>query len=145
MEYNPVAINEVLAYSFQRKDGRSPASRRPPLLHRAGQHADLARDRNDSAAGPGNRLNNASVLDLGGFHVDMTRTTNPWDGGCWDIVFTADDPMSRPDPIRGQLQPAGQLLRLIPLCRPRSTQCQRFRPRAASPTPLANAAEQAIR
>ena len=42
MEYNPVAINEVLAYGFQSRSTADPKSARvhQPLLHRAGQHAD---------------------------------------------------------------------------------------------------------
>ena len=43
MEYNPVAINEVMAYSFQRnKGGRHYGD--APVFHRAGEHSDFARD-----------------------------------------------------------------------------------------------------
>ena len=45
MEFNPIAINEVLAYSFLRKDAGGTRDGDPPLLHRAGQHADVAGDR----------------------------------------------------------------------------------------------------
>src|SRR5262249_33051743 len=35
--------------------------------------------------------------------------------GSWDIVFTADDPYSRPDPYRGQLMPYAHTYGLTPL------------------------------
>ena len=63
-----------------------------------------------TAQGLGNGTANASVLDLAGFQSSGAAT--PWDGGCWDLVFTDDLPQSRPDPIVGQLQPE---LRLISL------------------------------
>ena len=64
--------------------------------------------------GVGTGPDNASVLDLAGFQSNPPLTT-PWDGGCWDLVFTEDDPTSRPDPILGQLQPGGKFHGLIPL------------------------------
>ena len=48
-------------------------------------------------------------FDLGGFQYTGER--DPYSGGCWDLVFTADDPYSRPDPYRGQLVPYAQHLR----------------------------------
>ena len=30
-------------------------------------------------------------------------TIDPYGAGTWDLVFTADDPLSRPDPFRGDL------------------------------------------
>ena len=69
-----------------------------------------------TAAGLGTGTNNASVLDLAGFQsAGATPPPTPWDGGCWDLVFTGDDPMSRPDPVLGQLQPGGSYYSLIPL------------------------------
>ena len=62
---------------------------------------------------PNTGTNNASVLDLAGFQSSGAAT--PWDGGCWDLVFTDDLPMSRPDPVLGQLQPGGNYYGLLPL------------------------------
>ena len=66
-------------------------------------------------------MNNASVLDLAGFQSNPnppppnTPPNTAWDGGCWDIIFTGDDPASRPDPITGQLWYGGNFYGLIPL------------------------------
>jgi hypothetical protein len=119
MEYCPIAINEVLAYSFQRKAtvGGNPAVVRTPRFF-----AELVNTLNSpelgttTAPGLGTGANNASVLDLAGFQSGSTPAPiTPWDGGCWDIVFTDDGPQDRPDPIRGQLQPTGRFYGLIPL------------------------------
>ena len=59
------------------------------------------------------------MLDLAGFQSAAAPPPTPWDGGCWDLVFTGDDPMSRPDPILGQLQPGGNYYGLIPLVQAR--------------------------
>ena len=56
----------------------------------------------------------ASTLDLSGFNY---TTSDPYSGGCWDLVFTADDPASRPDPFRGDLVQGGNFYGLIPLNR----------------------------
>ena len=112
MEYNPIAINEVLAYSFI----STPNTNR--------FYIELANLLTSPELGPasatpeglGTGTNNASVLDLAGFQsAGATPPPTPWDGGCWDIVFTADDPMSRPDPVLGQLQPGGNFYGLMPL------------------------------
>ena len=74
-----------------------------------------------AAAGLGTPVNNASVLDLAGFQSNPnppppnTPPNTPWDGGCWDIIFTDDLPASRPDPITGQLWYGGNFYGLIPL------------------------------
>ncbi len=52
------------------------------------------------------------MLDLGGFQYTQG---DPYSGGCWDIVFTADDPYSRPDPYRGELPRFGNIYGLTPL------------------------------
>ncbi|MFO0889280.1 MAG: hypothetical protein U0790_09090 [Isosphaeraceae bacterium] len=115
MEYNPVAINEVLAYSFSRKSGN--ALKATPRffveLINTLTSPELGTTANPGVGVP---LNNASVLDLSGFQSNTSNPNqNPWLGGCWDLVFTADDPKSRPDPITGMLQPAGSYYGLIPL------------------------------
>ena len=84
-----------------------------PVLHRAGERAHVAGARDSDGRGPGHTpnpaLNNASVLDLAGFQSNPNPPppnkppNTAWDGGCWDIIFTGDDPASRPDPITGQL------------------------------------------
>ena len=43
MEYNPVAINEVLAYSYLYSTASGDADAGQPVLHRAGEHPDVAR------------------------------------------------------------------------------------------------------
>ncbi len=55
---------------------------------------------------------NPAVLDLGGFQY---TANDPYSGGCWDIVFTGDDPYSRPDPYRGELPRFGNIYGLTPL------------------------------
>ena len=55
------------------------------------------------------------MLDLAGFQSSITATQTPWDGGCWDLVFTNDDPVSRPDPVVGQLQPGPGIWYPLPL------------------------------
>ena len=111
MEYNPIAINEVLAYSFANTTGAT--NRFFIELVNTLTSPELG---TPTAAGLGTGTNNASVLDLAGFQsAGATPPPTPWDGGCWDIVFTGDDPMSRPDPVLGQLQPGGTYYSLIPL------------------------------
>src|SRR5208282_5927699 len=115
MEYNPIAINEVMAYSFQGASGQTNrffmelvnVLTSPELGTRAAAGLGTS---------PNPALNNASVLDLAGFQSNVTPPLTPWDGGCWDIVFTGDDPASRPDPITGQLWSSGTFFGLIPLC-----------------------------
>ena len=102
MEYNPIAINEVMAYSF----ASTPTTNRFFVeLVNTLTSPELG---TPTAAGLGTGTNNASVLDLAGFQsAGATPPPTPWDGCCWDLVFTGDDPMSRPDPVLGELQPGG--------------------------------------
>jgi hypothetical protein len=121
MEYCPVAINEVLAYSFQSRDPNNTAANatmtnrffielvntltaayNPFYDYKTG--ATLNYNTEPSA------LNNyygnqASALGLGGFnYVPPTGAlADPYAGGCWDLIFTTDDAWSRPDPYRGEL------------------------------------------
>lgn len=138
MEYNPVAINEVLAYAFQ---SRSPTNATAasvytsrvfvelvntltaaynPSYDYVGTNGGVVDPQNYYGYGPNNTNGNnnnsttppyqntqatappmqASTLDLGGFSY---LANDPYQGGCWDLVFTADNAMARPDPYRGDL------------------------------------------
>ena len=91
MEYNPIAINETVAYSFQ--TGRTPATVNRflvELVNSLSQSAIGMLPANDFGAGISNPPD-PSVLDLSLANYDM--------------VITADDPVSRPDPFTGQLLP----------------------------------------
>jgi large repetitive protein len=113
MEYNPVAINEVLAYSFQTRatagsNATTQSNRFYIELVNTLTAAYTPSFDYTTVTDPNNYYaNQASALDLGGFtYVTPTGTpplSDPYGGGCWDIVFTADDGMSRPDPFRGDL------------------------------------------
>ena len=119
MEYNPIAINEVMAYSF----ATTPQTNRFFIeLVNTLTSPELG---TAAAAGLGGApytgAINASVLDLAGFQSNPnppapnTPPATPWDGGCWDLIFTDDLPQSRPDPVLGQLQPGGNYYGLLPL------------------------------
>jgi len=112
MEYNPVAINETLAYSFTTKTGASAYTQTNRFFIELVNTLTAAYNPNyDYGSPPTNTANNyygnASVLDLGGFNY---TSGDPYSGGCWDLVFTNDDPMSRPDPYRGELVYANSLV-----------------------------------
>ena len=102
MEYNPVAINEVLAYSFQTR-----ASPTVTATEYNRFFVELVNTLSQTAIG---------LLPAGDFG---TGVTNPPDVSTldlslanYDMVMTADDPVSRPDPFTGQLLPIqAQLLR----------------------------------
>ncbi|WP_165249167.1 hypothetical protein [Paludisphaera soli] len=104
MEFNPVAINEVLAYSYARKEG-------------VGSGVDTGRffvELVNTLTKPetGTPANNAGQVNLSGFN---SAAGAPYDGACWDLIFTEDTPGSRPDPFNGQLQPGSTLHSLTPL------------------------------
>jgi hypothetical protein len=88
MEYNPIAINETLAYSFLRFSGGAPTP-----VNRF--FVELVNTLTQAATGT------AATLDLSN----------------WDLVITGDDPVSRPDPFTGQLLPiqTANYLAQIPL------------------------------
>ena len=106
MEYNPVAINEVLAYSFSTTVPGAPSQVKRifvELVNTLTQTAVNAYSVLSAAATP---VPDASTLDLGGFNsaaAALLTPADPYSGGCWDLVFTGDDPASRPDPYRGDL------------------------------------------
>ncbi len=120
MEYSPVAINEVLAYSYlywtaaggNGAGGNNRANR---------FFIELVNTLNSPELSPTLVMANSwnPALGLGGFQSWQTDPTtgkpDPYASGCWDIVFTTDDPYSRPDPYRGQLLPYGNAFGLTPL------------------------------
>ena len=110
MEYNPVALNEVLAFSYAYYEGSSSQANRffVELVNTLSQ-SSIA----DLASGP-ETPPDPSILDLGGLQY---TAGDPYSGGCWDLVFTDDAPNSRPDPYRGELVSGGQFYALIPLNR----------------------------
>ena len=89
MEYNPIAINETLAYSFSSSTAGTQTNRFfVELVNTLSQTAigvDIA------AGGTDHEPPDVSTLDLSLANYDM--------------VMTADDPVSRPDPFTGQLLP----------------------------------------
>lgn len=85
MEYSPVAVNEVLAYAYNRKD-RSvspPANKMTPRLFI--EMVNTLTASSTSVTGPPSY--NASDLDL----------------AKWDLVVAPDDVTGRPDPVTGQI------------------------------------------
>jgi hypothetical protein len=112
MEYNPIALNEVLAYSFMYNTSNSQTS---PVCARNNRFfIELVNTLTDSAAKGVGGLS-ASNLSLGGFNY---TSSDPYANGTWDLVFTKDDSLSRPDPFTGQLLNAtGSYYSLIPLNR----------------------------
>jgi hypothetical protein len=110
MEYNPVAINEALAYSFTTKTsaaGGGAYTQTNRFFIELVNTLTAAYNPNYDYGSPpmpantaNNYYGNASALDLGGFNY---TSGDPYSGACWDLIFTNDDPMSRPDPYRGEL------------------------------------------
>jgi large repetitive protein len=113
MEYNPVALNEVLAYSYsyfsQAAGQNSRANRFFCELVNTQDTPELWATTVPLANSPWN-----PALDLGGYQYLMG---DPYSGGCWDLVFLKDEPYSRPDPYRGQIVPYANTYGLLPLNR----------------------------
>ena len=87
MEYNPIAINEALAYSFQSAANTQTNRFFVELVNTLTQTAIGVVNANGGTINPPD----VSTLDLSLANYDM--------------VMTADDPVSRPDPFTGQLLP----------------------------------------
>ena len=84
MESTPIAINEVLAYSFRAQGGgATPGPTPTPRFF-----IELVNTLPPPASGITGTPNNACVIDLSGFLSNGTSVTNPWDNACWDLVFT---------------------------------------------------------
>ncbi len=106
-EYDPVAINEAILYqySYQAQGaGLQIANRFMIELVNTQVQAGTMQPTQTSP------LN--GQLDLGGYNP---TSGNPYGGGAFDLVFTADDPYSRPDPYRGELPVYGNTYALTPL------------------------------
>jgi hypothetical protein len=114
MEYNPVAINEVLAYSFARKLAATATATPRFFIELVNTLTAPELGVPAPPGGLGTATNNASILDLAGFQSGTPGLVTPWDGGCWDLLFTADNSQSRPDPITGQLWYGGTYYALTP-------------------------------
>lgn len=108
MEYNPVAINEVLAYSYGRKNGS--AGNGTPTGRFFIELANTLSQPGDGATEDAN----ASVINLSGYNPSVAATT-PYEGACWDLVFSQDSIGSRPDPFTGQLQQGSKVYSVTPL------------------------------
>ncbi|MGP0070210.1 MAG: hypothetical protein ACLQGP_42250 [Isosphaeraceae bacterium] len=127
MEYNPVAINETLAYSFQSRPTQGQKNTTltnrffielvntltaaynpsfdygsPTVTYSANNYYGYgpSHENIDATYSSPTNPNQASTLSLGGLTYAVG---DPYGGGCWDLVFTADTPMARPDPYRGEL------------------------------------------
>ena len=89
MEYSPVAITEVLAYTFNRKDtppgGGAPTNVLTPRLF----------------------IEMVNTLTKAGTDVTGPPPYNPSDLNLagWDMVVAPDDVTGRPDPVTGQIPP----------------------------------------
>jgi hypothetical protein len=121
MEYCAAALNEVLAYSYN----YVPAGTTVPTRWNR-FCAELVNTQTSPELASGLVPIFNPVLDLGGFEY---VGGDPYAGGSWDIIFTADDPYSRPDPYRGQLAPYGRNFAATPLSQ------FSFKPQAPPATP----------
>ncbi len=127
MEYNPVAINEVLAYSYQYWGlppggggaGATPGQNRINRFFCELVNTLNSPELNSTIFPAGGPYMWNPGLSLGGFQSwqsdAVSKLPDPYASGCWDVVFTTDDPYSRPDPYRGQLMPFGNSFGLTPL------------------------------
>ena len=126
MEHNPVALNEVLAYSYVNSPTGSGTPTRVNRFFMELVNTNTSPELSTSVFNaPGLTTNPGTgfspVLDLGGYVFTPpaggagTGPSDPYSGGSWDIIFTADDPYSRPDPYRGQLVPYSNLYAATPL------------------------------
>jgi len=107
MEYNPVAIHETLAYTFSTTVTGAPAKVKRFFIELVNTLTQTAINSYDIASGASPVVPDASTLDLGGFNSATAVANDPYSGACWDLVFTGDDPGSRPDPYRGDLLGSG--------------------------------------
>jgi len=89
MEYNPIAINEAIAYSFQTSPGTTNRF-----------YVELVNTLSQTAIGllPANAFGPTITNPPDVSMLDLSLAN-------YDLVMTADDPVSRPDPFTGQLLP----------------------------------------
>ena len=111
MEYNPVALNEVLAFSYvygaSSMSTGTRANRFFVELVNTQTSPELSQSVFNGPTATPAGAGFTPVVDLGGFNYVGNQSgpppvtggiTDPYAGGAWDIIFTADDPYSRPDP-----------------------------------------------
>ena len=113
MEYNPVAINEVLAYSFLYNTAATGTGTRANRFF-----IELVNTQTSPEISAATAAGFNPGVNLGGFVYNTPSATgviDPYPGAPWDIIFTGDDPYSRPDPYRGQLVPYANLYAVTPL------------------------------
>jgi hypothetical protein len=119
MEYNPVALNEVLAYSyaFYNPTGTGPTQANQLFVELVSTLTQSALAALPAATPPATNPADPSILDLGGFAYTPVAggVADPYINGTWDIMFTGDDPASRPDPFRGDLVLGGNYYAPVPL------------------------------
>ncbi len=94
MEFQPVAINEVLAMRFVASNGTTPGASPP----QGGPGVTTLADANHFT-GFYFELENMLVKD----QVNGTPDTSDMDLGGWDMVIMPDDGTGRPNPITGQI------------------------------------------
>jgi hypothetical protein len=100
MEYLPVAINEVLAYSFLRKDYDS--GNKTPVARPTNRFfVELVNTLTQSASTPNSTAATPDASDA--FASGSLAATTGLDLTNWDIVIAEDDVFGRPDPTSGQL------------------------------------------
>jgi hypothetical protein len=97
MEYPPVAINEVLAYSFKRKANAAGAMLDTPRLFIELVNM-LTKDGHADPAAPLEDSSNLNLEALG-----------------WDMVIMEDNPQGRPDPFTGQIPSAPPAAAIWPI------------------------------
>ena len=97
MEYNPVAINEVLAYSFSSKNGASGSGTKMQLNR---FFVELVNTLTESAAPPYTPIG-APAAGVG--VTPLLINTSDLDLRDWDLILVPDDGFNRPDPTTGQI------------------------------------------
>ncbi|MCA1684717.1 MAG: hypothetical protein LC745_01775, partial [Planctomycetia bacterium] len=108
MEYQPVAINEILAYQYQYNSGSGtnptgakPATSPPAPVNQANNATRMFVELVNMLTKDGQTNNNPDSSDL-----DMAG---------WDFVVEPDDVLGRPDPITGQVPLTNLTYKAVPL------------------------------
>ncbi len=96
MEYSPVAINEVLSYSFLRKYQNNSNSTGNPAGYPTNRFFVELVNTLTEAAGTGASTSNGPSTAANGNASALTLSN-------WEMVVTSDNPVNRPDPTTGQL------------------------------------------
>lgn len=114
MEYQPIAINEVLAYSFLRKDLDPSVTTKPTAAAIPTNRffVELVSTLTQSGSGPASGANTFDPTDAfasGNQTGPATAAAAGLDLTNWDLVIAEDDVLGRPDPTTGQLLSAASL------------------------------------